>query len=60
MLCHMAGMVVEEGKEKRGAVKQKATPNTGTRPVTVNRTIKLRLLARPPVPVSTAISGNES
>ena len=28
MLCHMAGMVVEEGKEKRGAVKQKATPNT--------------------------------
>jgi len=31
----MAGMVVEEGKEKRGAVKQKATPNTLIRPPVV-------------------------
>ncbi|MFZ0449635.1 MAG: hypothetical protein WAL98_10375 [Desulfatiglandaceae bacterium] len=30
-------------------------PEQRTRPNTVNRTIKLRLLARPPVPVSTAI-----
>jgi len=30
-------------------------PEQGARPGTVNRTIKLRLLARPPVPVSTAI-----
>ncbi len=30
-------------------------PEQGTRPDTVNCTIKLRLLARPPVPVSTAI-----
>ena len=30
-------------------------PEQGTRPDTVNRTIKLRLLARPTVPVSTAI-----
>jgi hypothetical protein len=30
-------------------------PEQGTGPDTVTRTIKLRLLARPPVPVSTAI-----
>jgi len=30
-------------------------PEQGVRPDTVNRTIKLRLLAWPPVPVSTAI-----
>ncbi len=30
-------------------------PEQGTRPDTANRTIKLRLLARPTVPVSTAI-----
>ena len=32
-----------------------AACNRGTRPDTVNRTIKLRLLARPPAQVSTAI-----
>jgi hypothetical protein len=31
-------------------------PEQGAGPDTVNRTIKLRLLARPPAPVSTAIS----
>jgi len=31
-------------------------PEHGAGPDTVNRTIKLRLLARPPAPVSTAIS----
>ena len=31
-------------------------PEQGAGPDTVNRTIKLRLLVRPPVPVSTAIS----
>jgi hypothetical protein len=34
---------------------RRLAPEQGTRPNTVNRTIKLRLLARPPVPVSTAI-----
>jgi len=32
----------------------------GTRPDTVNRTTKLRLLARPPEPVSTAIRQNKT
>jgi len=35
-------------------------PEQGAGPDTVNRTIKLRLLVRPPVPVSTAIRRHTS
>jgi len=56
MLGVLGGCAAENrGADYVSSLFRRLAPEQGTGPVTLNRTIKLRLLARSPEPVSTAI-----
>jgi len=52
---HGGCAAVNRGADYVSTLPRRYAPEQGAGPDTVNRTIKLRLLARPPAPVSTAI-----